>query len=156
SDEMTLLSYFGAAEPDLSATLSDRFEVVQNLIRTNPARKPFTRITSRPIPDTSLDVVLPRGSGTIECYMVVPLNAGAVEGAWPAAGDAAAAARRAAARRGPARPPPPGLSAIAADNGHVALVLRPRPGHPVSAVDVHRVGVIEATVTIGSMGPPIA
>jgi hypothetical protein len=157
ADELTLLNHYGAAEPAPDATLSERYQKIKDLVGPDPARRPFTRLTARPVTDTSLDVALPRGSRSIQCYLVITAGPGSTEGPWPAPDGPALAALQAVAAPRIAAPPPPELVASAdPDTGVVSLTVRTRTGHLAERVDIHRVAVPDAARSLATMGPPIA
>jgi hypothetical protein len=154
ADEFTLLHHYEQAEPAPDAALSNRLQTIKDLFDAHPGdRRPFTRLTSRPVTGTSLDVMLPRGSRSIQCYVIITAGPGATEGPWPSNSDAlyAIAAPRIAA------PPPPELLAVVDEaTGVVTVTVRTRTGHAVEQVDVHRVSVDDAARSLATMGPPIA
>lgn len=159
SDEFTLLDHYDEPEPAPAATLSDRLLVLQNLFGPDPARRPFTRLTSRALTGTSLDVALPKGSRGIHVYVVITVGAGAVEGPWPdpvPLGGSAPTPFRALAAPRLATPPPPELFVSADAAGSATVTVTARPGHGVDHFDLHRVRVGEAARSFETMGPPIA
>ncbi|MBE2319354.1 hypothetical protein DVA67_025485 [Solirubrobacter sp. CPCC 204708] len=154
SDELTMLAHYGAPEPDLSATLSDRATALLDLWEASPDRRPFTRVNTKPLTGTSLDVALPAGSTAIHAYAVVSLSPGGVEGPWPAGPDVREAVILRAAPR-IATPAPPMLEALAKADGSVKLTVTARDGHRVGEVDLYRVRVDDAARSLDTMGPPL-
>jgi hypothetical protein len=156
SDEITMRSHYGLGEPDLNDTLSDRVTELLDAWVASPDRRPFTRMVSRPVTGTSVDLALPRGTTGISTFVIVSMSAGQVEGPWPEAGSATLRDEvivRATPRI--ATPATPELEARV-DGTTVHLTVRTRPGHRAGRIEIHRVRVDEAVREIDTMGPPVA
>lgn len=156
SDEITMRDFYELGEPDIAATLSDRVTELLDAWEGDPNRRPFTRLTPRPVTGTSAALALPRGTTGIATFVVIAMSAGGTEGPWPQAGSAGL--RDAVVVRATPRIAAPATPAIEArvQDGTVHLTVRTRPGHRVGRVDVHRVRVDEAARALDLMGPPIA
>jgi len=147
-----------------SHTLSQRLAALRAAFAADPSRRSFTRVNAQPVPGTSMQVTLPRGSKEIHLYVVLGLSAGQVESAWPALGDPGLR-KRPIAYAAPQQvlPAPPDLEAsrVLDDSAvppayRAQLQVRSKPGAAVTRIDLHRVRVPEAALALDTMGPPIA
>jgi len=154
SDESTMRSHYGLGEPALDETLSERVTELLDAWEADPDRRPFTRLTPRPVYDTSIDIALPRGMTGISTFVIVSTSAGQVQGPWPVPGPTLRDDLILRATPRVARPATPEIEAIA-DGDDVRLTVRTRPGHRVGRVDIHRVRVGDAARDLDTMGPPI-
>ena len=156
SDETTMRTHYGMGEPPIDHTLSDRLTALLNEWVDEPDRRPFTRLITEPVTETSLDIALPRGTTGMATFVVIALNAGGIEGPWPAETDTDLR-DRVIVRGIPriAAPTTPELEARV-DGANVALTIRTRPGHRVDRIDLHRVRVDAAARELDTMGPPVA
>ena len=156
SDEITMRANYGMGEPNLNDTLSDRLTELLDAWVADPDRRTFTRLTSKPVTGTSVDLALPRGTTGISTFVVLSMSAGEVEGNWPVLG--ATGLRDAVIVRATPRIAAPSTPEIEArvDGSTVHLIMRTRPGHRVGEVQVYRVRVDEAARELDTMGPPVA
>ncbi len=145
-------------------TLSQRLAALRDAFQANPSRRSFTRVNAQPVAATAMSVTLPRGSKEIHLYVVLGVSAGQVESAWPAPGDPGLRKRPIAyAAPQVVLPAPPDLEVSRVLDDSVApaayraqVKVRSKPGAAVTRIDLHRVRVPEAALTIDTMGPPIA
>jgi hypothetical protein len=156
SDEFTMLTQYGIAEPSPDASLSDRFDTLLDAFEADPDRRPFTRLTPEPVLDASLEVLLTKGSRAIHTYVVITVSPGAAEGPWPTAGPGARDSLRGLAAPRVAALPPPELVAQADPAGTVSIRLTTGSSQALEKVDLHRTRVDDAARSFETMGPPIA
>jgi hypothetical protein len=142
---------------------------MRDIFEADTSRRSFTRLNDSPIPAVagptmSAAVKIPRGSREIHLYLVLGVSAGQVESSWPEPGQPNVR-KRPIAYAAPqiAAPSRPVLEAQrvldkSADppTYRAALRVQTRPGATVSRVDIHRVRVVEASLSIDTMGPPLA
>jgi hypothetical protein len=146
--------------PDM--TLTQRLAALRATLQANPARRPFTRASAAPVPGTSTQVRLPRGTKDIHLFVVLGVSAGGVESDWPVATDPQCGKRFVAfAAPQTVAPGPPALEvSLAGDGQAIAFAANVRvktaAGARVSKVDLHRVRVADAAVSVDMMGPPVA
>ncbi|MBD2103993.1 hypothetical protein [Leptolyngbya sp. FACHB-261] len=160
----------GLADPNLSETLSQRLVALRDAFAAQPtpdqgpSRRSFTRLNDQPLTGTSTQITLPRGSKEIHLYVILGVSASQIESAWPDASDPDRR-RRPIAYAAPqvAAPSPPTLEVSRildkTVDPHVyraALRIQTRSGATVSRIDLHRVRVPEASLSLDTMGPPIA
>jgi hypothetical protein len=162
ASEANLLDAFGLPPAAPSNTLDARLAVLNSHFGANPLRRPFTRLNATALTGTSTDVVLPRGSTGIHCYIVIGISAGGVEADWPKAPGADNAMIALAAPR-VSRPAPPTIEAVRVLNAtntpptyQARLLITTRPGLRPRRIDIHRVRVDDAARVLDTMGPPIA
>lgn len=154
----------GMASALRSQTLSQRLAALRDAFAAEPSRRSFTRLNAQPVPATSMQVTLPRGSKEIHLYVVLAVSAGQVESVWPQSGDPGLRKRPLAyAAPQVVVPSPPDLEVSRVlDNAamppayRAQLRIRAKPGAQVTRIDLHRVRVPEAAVLLDTMGPPIA
>jgi hypothetical protein len=148
------------ATPD--TTLTQRLAALRATFQASPARRPFTRASAGTVTGTSTQVTLPRGTKDIHLFVVLGVSAGGVESAWPVATDPQCGKRFVAfAAPQTVAPAPPALEvSLAGDGQTVAFAADVRvktgAGARVSKVDLHRVRVADAAVSVDMMGPPVA
>jgi hypothetical protein len=148
--------------PNADQTLTQRLAALRATFQANPARRPFTRTSAQPVAGTSTQVSLPRGTKDIHLFVVLGVSAGGVESAWPVATDPQCGKRFVAfAAPQTVAPGPPALEvSLAGDGSSVDFAAKVRvktaAGAPVSKVDLHRVRVPAAAVSVDMMGPPVA
>jgi hypothetical protein len=146
--------------PDM--TLTQRLAALRATFQANPARRPFTRDSAAALTGTSTQVTLPRGTKDIHLFVVLGVSAGGVESDWPVATDAQCGKRFVAfAAPQTVAPGPPALEvSLAGDGDATAFAANVRvktaAGALVSKVDLHRVRVPDAAVSVDMMGPPVA
>ena len=155
----------GLGEPLASQTISDRLLALRDAFEATPLREPFTRLNSTAIPDTSMEVVIGRGSKEIHLYLVLGFSAGQIETAWPGLSDANRRKRFqafAAPRVVPPSPPRLEVTRTQVDIGggnksfRAGVTLTTRPGASVARLDLYRVRVPEASLELDTMGPAVA
>lgn len=166
--ESKLRSDRGLGEPNLSQTLAERLVELRDSFGADPpaCRRSFTRLNDQPITATSTQITIPRGSKEIHLYLVLGVSAGQVESAWPSLSEPLATRRKrpiayAAPQIVPPSPPVLEVKRILDQSVSPAvyraeLRLQTRPGATVSKVELHRVRVPEAALTLDTMGPAIA
>lgn len=160
--ETNILEANGMPAPPPDDTLSQRLAKIKQLFAANPSRREFTRRNDKPITALSTDITLPRGSTNIHVFVVIGVNAGQVESAWPAAPNADDALQAFAAPR-VMKPAPPTIEvAPSLDNSVTPPVYRARvqvgvrPGPRVRKVELFRVRVDDAAKDLDTMGPSVA
>ena len=156
-----MLDAFGLPQPAPSDTLDARLAVLTTNFRTNPLRRPFTRLNATATTASSMDIALPRGSTSIHLYVVLGVSAGQYESEWPTAPTADTSLIAIAAPH-IARPAPPMLEVQRIlDNStnpptyKANLTITTRPGPRAARIDIHRVRVDDAARELDTMGPPI-
>jgi hypothetical protein len=167
--ETTLRSTHGLTDPLPGQTLSDRLADLRDIFAGDTSRRSFSRINDRPIaatggPSMSAQVTIPRGSKEIHLYLVLGVSAGQIESPWPAVGTPNVRKRPIAyAAPQMAVPSRPVLEvsrildkSVTPNVYRSAIRIQTRAGATVSKVDLHRVRVMEASLTLDTMGPPIA
>ena len=159
--EANMLDAFGLPQPAPSDTLDARLAVLTTNFRTNPLRRPFTRLNATATTASSMDIALPRGSTSIHLYVVLGVSAGQYESEWPTAPTADTSLIAIAAPH-IARPAPPMLEVQRIlDNStnpptyKANLTITTRPGPRAARIDIHRVRVDDAARELDTMGPPI-
>jgi len=146
--------------PDM--TLTQRLAALRATFQANPARRPFTRTSSATVTGTSTQIALPRGTKDIHLFVVLGVSAGGVESDWPAATDPQCGKRFVAyAAPQTVAPGPPALEVSLDGDGEATtfaakLRVKTAAGARVSKVDLHRVRVPDAAVSVDMMGPPVA
>lgn len=160
SNEIALLTRTGAAHPSPGATLSDRLIALKAAFNANPERNAFTRVNDVLLKTTSMDALLPRGSRAIECWVVLPVGAGGIEGPWPS-GPAAADALIVYAAPKVAEPAPPRIEVRSKPDGAgfaaaVRVETRGAQGARPARIALYRTRVADAARQLDSMGFPIA
>ncbi|MEO5653407.1 MAG: hypothetical protein ABIN79_04430 [Marmoricola sp.] len=160
--ESTLLSFHSRPQPRPDQSLAARLVVLRQLFADHPDRRPFTRVGAAPLPGTSTQVTLPRGTKDIHLYLVLGVSVGEVESEWPSAADPSRGKRPwAFAAPQVVAPAAPQLEVTRVEGpggvGYAAgvRIVNPR-GAPVQRVELHRVRVPEAAITLDTMGPPVA
>lgn len=160
--ETKILEANGEAAPAPEKTLSQRLSKLKQLFASNPSRREFTRRNDQPMTALSTDITLPRGSTDIHLFVVIGVNAGQVESAWPAGPDADDALQAFAAPR-VMKPAPPTIEvAPHLDDSVIPPVYRARvqvgarPGPRVRKVELFRVRVDDAAKELDTMGPAVA
>lgn len=154
----------GQSEPATSFTLSQRLTELRNLYAANPDRRSFARVNAKTVPETSMQITLPRGTKEIHLFVVLAVSAGQVESAWPGLADALRRKRPIAyAAPQVVRPSPPTLEvtrildrSVLPPTYRAAVRIQTSPGATVSRVDLHRVRVPDAATELDTMGPPVA
>lgn len=153
------LGFNVSLEPDPSLTLSQRLTQLKNIFNAHASelRSTFTRLNSRLITLTSVDVSLPRGTTSIHVYIVQGLSAGQVEALWPTTATSMVAF---AVPRVP-KPAPPTLEVASfldplLNQYRSRLRLETRPGPRVKRIELYRVRVDDAARELDTMGPPVA
>lgn len=160
SNEIALLTRTGAPHPAPGATLSDRLVALKAAFNANPERNAFTRVNDALVKSTSMDALLPRGSRAIECWVVLPVGAGGIEGPWPS-GPAAADALIVYAAPKVAEPAPPRIEVRSRSDGagfaaSVRVETRGAQGARPARIALYRTRVTDAARQVDSMGFPIA
>ncbi|MGD1859188.1 MAG: hypothetical protein ACFB0E_04365 [Leptolyngbyaceae cyanobacterium] len=154
----------GMGEAPLSQTLSQRLAALRDAFAADPNRQSFTRVNAQQTAARRMSVILPRGSKEIHLYMVIGVGAGQVESAWPDSTDPDLRLRPiayAAPQIVPPAAPTLEVRQIRDDTTTPAtyrawLQVKTNPGATVSRIDIHRVRVPAAALSLDSMGPPIA
>lgn len=154
----------GQSEPALSLTLSQRLAELRNLYAANPDRRSFARLNAKVVPETSMQITLPRGTEEIHLFVVLAVSAGQVESAWPGLSDPLRRKRPIAyAAPQVVRPSPPSLevtrvldSSALPPRYRASVRIQTSPGAAVGRVDLHRVRVPDAATELDTMGPPVA
>ncbi|WP_157968530.1 hypothetical protein [Streptomyces geranii] len=160
--ESTFRALTGMSVAAGGMTLTQRLAALRATFQANPARRPFTRVSAETVTGTSMQVSLPRGTKDIHLFVVLGVSAGGVESDWPVATDAQCGKRFLAfAAPQTVAPGPPTLEVALAGNGQdTAFAAQVRvktvAGARVSKVDLHRVRVADAAVSVDTMGPPVA
>lgn len=166
--ESKLRSDRGLGEPNLSQTLAQRLVALRDTFGADPpaCRRSFTRLNDQPITATSTQITIPRGSKEIHLYLVMGVSAGQVESVWVSLSEPLETRRkRPIAYANPQISPPsqPILEVSRVlDKSVVPPVYRAgirvqtRPGAVVNKVELHRVRVPEASLSVDTMGPAIA
>jgi hypothetical protein len=143
-------------------TLTQRLAALRATFQANPARRPFTRTSAATVTGTSTQVTLPRGTKDIHLFVVLGVSAGGVESEWPVATDPLCGKRFVAfAAPQTVAPGPPALEVSLDGDGEATtfaarLRVKTASGARVSKVDLHRVRVADAAVSVDMMGPPVA
>jgi len=143
-------------------TLTQRLAALRATFQANPARRPFTRMSAATATGTSTQVSLPRGTKDIHLFVVLGVSAGGVESDWPVATDPQCGKRFVAfAAPQTVAPGPPALEVALVGNGQdttfaADVRVKTVAGARVSKVDLHRVRVPDAAVSVDTMGPPVA
>ncbi len=149
--------------PDPTQTYTERLAFLRDCLAasTDNFRALFTRVNTKAQPETSADLVLPRGTKEIHLFTMVAVNAGNVESNWPAPADneqrvvAIAAADI-------ATPAPPRLEIRRLDQPAatpkfaVHVDLASQPGARVARYQLFRTRVEAAAMALDTMGPPVA
>ena len=151
-------------EAHISQTLSQRLAALRDAFATDPNRQSFTRVNATQIEERQLSVTLPRGSKEIHFYLVIGVGAGQVESAWPSAADPDLRLRPIAYAAPQIVPPAPPTLEVRQTRDDTTepptyrawLQAKTNPGATVSRLDIHRVRVPAASLSLDSMGPPIA
>ena len=144
-------------------TLTQRLAALRAAFQAEPHRRPFTRSSANAVVGTSTQVSLPRGTKDLHLFVVLGVSAGGVESTWPVASDPLCG-RRFVAFAAPqtVAPGPPALEVSLAGDGAERRLRRQGPRQVgrrrarVSRVDLHRVRVPDAAVSVDMMGPPVA
>ena len=151
--ETAVLGAAGKPPPDTSVTYATRLTSLWQSLTISAQRGSFRRLTADPLPGTSFEVTLPRGTRIMHFYAVTSLTENNMEGPFPGEnhGFLAVAVPRIA---------PAPLVALSAglspdDPSHVALQLE-LVGGKTGRVDLYRTTNENAAVDANSMGPPIA
>jgi hypothetical protein len=161
ASEAGLLAAYGLRDPAQSETLDQRLAVLRTAFGADPLRRPFTRLNSTALQETSLDITLPRGSTGIHLYIVLGISAGGVESDWPTAPNAdqslfAVAAPYVAAPAAPMIEVQRLLDTTTVPPSYTANILvTTRPGPRPVQIDLHRVRVDDAARELDTMGPPV-
>lgn len=150
-------------DPALRQTLSERLAELRDAFEADPNRRSFTRLNAKSIEETQLAVTLPRGTKEIHLYMVIGVGAGQVESAWPDSSDPNLRQRPIAyAAPQIVSPAPPLLEisrvldeSVNPSTYRAQIKITTQPGATVSQIDLHRVRVPTAALTIDTMGPAI-
>lgn len=152
------------AEAPSEQTLSQRLTVLKNIFKGGQVdtRPLFTRRNEKPITGKRADVTLPKGSTAIHLFVIVGVNAGQVESAWPTGPDADLAMYAVAAPR-VMKPAPPVLevrpildTSVNPAVYRTEVRIAARPGPRVKKVELFRVRVDDAAKQINTMGPAVA
>ncbi|MEB3359850.1 MAG: hypothetical protein VKK04_24200 [Synechococcales bacterium] len=162
--ETKLRSDRALPDPSLDQTLTERLAALRNAFEADPSRRSFTRLNSTPLTTTETAITIPRGSKEIHLYLVLGVSAGQVESPWPDLSDPERRNRFAAyAAPQIAVPSPPTLEvrrvaeeSLSPPVFEAALRIQSRPGATVTRIDLHRVRVPEASLSLDTMGPAIA
>ncbi|HYO83933.1 MAG TPA: hypothetical protein VES20_21195 [Bryobacteraceae bacterium] len=157
------------AHPEM--TLSERLTIVKHIFTGQQAnaqgqpvqtRQLFTRRNEKPIKEKRADVTLPKGSTSIHLFVVIGVNAGQVEAAWPVGGGSDAALYAVAAPR-VMKPAPPLIEVRPVLDTNVnppvyraQVLVSARPGPRVKRVELFRVRVDDAAKQLETMGPAVA
>lgn len=159
-----LTTHPGYPQPSPERSLSQRLTTLKQAFNAQPSRRDFTRKNAELLTANHIDVTLPRGSGDIHLYVILPVMAGGTEGPWPSGTDASKALIPYAAPR-IAQPAPPTIELQllqdkppAAPNFRARLRIGTRgdAGARPKRIDIYRVRVDDAARQLDSMGPPIA
>ena len=153
----------GMTEPALNLTLSERLAELRDAFEQDPNRQSFTRLNATRIKETQLAITLPRGTKEIHLYVVIGVGAGQIESNWPDASDPNLRQRPIAYAAPQIVPPAPPLLEVGRmlDESvnppvyRAQIQIKTRPGATVSQVDLHRVRVPAAALTVDTMGPAI-
>lgn len=154
----------GQSEPAPSLNLSQRLAELRNLYAANPDRRSFARVNAKVVPETSMQIALPRGTKEIHLFVVLAVSAGQVESSWPGLSDPLRRKRPIAyAAPQVVRPSPPSLevtrvldSSVLPPSYRASVRIQTSPGATVGRVDLHRVRVPDAATELDTMGPPVA
>jgi hypothetical protein len=143
-------------------TLTQRLAALRSTFQATPARRPFTRTSPQPVTGTSAQVTLPRGTKDLHMFVVLGVSAGEVESDWPVGTDPSCGKRFVAfAAPQTVAPGPPALEVSLAGDGtttdfRARVRVKSAAGATVSKIDLHRVRVPDAAVSVDMMGPPVA
>ncbi|MBE7380303.1 MAG: hypothetical protein F6J95_002695 [Leptolyngbya sp. SIO1E4] len=154
----------GLPDPGLHQTLSERLAELRNAFEADPNRQSFTRLNDQAIAQREIAVTLPRGSKEIHLYLVLGVGAGQIESAWPDASDPDLRLRPIAYAAPQIVPPAPPLLEVnrylddSADPPvyRARVQINTRPGATITQIDLHRVRVPAAALTLDTMGPAVA
>jgi len=158
SDETQILKALNLHEPTPNQTLDDRLKIIKDNFAAIP-RRVFTRLNATPIPVSSSDINMPKGSTAIHCYIVLGISAGQVESDWPTDKNRliAAAAPHIMIPAPPMLEVESFLDTSAAPPAFKSRVtIKTRAGPRVKKIELHRVRVDDAAKEVDTMGPPVA
>ena len=147
--------------PDMRQGLAQRLARVLALMRHKAVRQIFTRRNASPIVTrSSIDIALPRGSRDMHFYVLIGVNAGNIESAWPTGEALIEQVQRFVAPQ-VSIPPAPLLEVRRMATGtpsdwatHVDI--RSQPGAQVSHFELFRTRAEAAVRSLDAMGPPVA
>ena len=153
----------GMNEPALNLTLSERLAELRDAFTADPNRQSFTRLNATSIAEAQLAITLPRGTKEIHLYVVIGVGAGQVESDWPDASDPNLRQRPIAYAAPQIVPPAPPLlevsrtldESVSPPAYRAQIQIKSRPGATVSQIDLHRVRVPAAALSIDTMGPAV-
>lgn len=152
ANEARLRDAWQMGDPPVGYTHRQRLAELREALKVRVGQRDvFTRLNARPLAEPGMAVTLPRGSREIMLHTAIGVGAGGVESAWPTDPKSF----QAHAAPVPVLPEPPSLEAMKVEGG-VKLIVRTRPGAPVSRILLHRTRVPAAATEIDTMGPPLA
>ena len=147
--------------PDMQQGLPQRLDRVLDLMRQQSVRQVFTRRNASPLVQTaSIDIALPRGSRDIHFFVLIGVNAGNVESAWPTGDELTNQVQRFVAPQVNIPAPPllevRRIATGTPDTWATHVDIRSQPGAQVARFELFRTRVEAAVLSLDAMGPSVA
>ena len=141
--------------------LPQRLDRVLDLMRQQSVRQVFTRRNASPLVQTaSIDIALPRGSRDIHFFVLIGVNAGNVESAWPTGDELTNQVQRFVAPQVNIPAPPllevRRIATGTPDTWATHVDIRSQPGAQVARFELFRTRVEAAVLSLDAMGPSVA